>query len=163
MKSTLITAIILAATATSASAFTCKNTVERVNNEWVYTSSQCGNQAPASQDTLDAITFTANNPSEDREEEVVVVEAPAPDLNWDKLTKLGKRDDKLHNRLNRLNDKINAASGPKKKALKKKRKAVNKKIKRVNRKIYKLSNGAAGYVNKKTPVKKVGVVLGVQK
>lgn len=54
---TLITAIVLAATATSASAFTCKNTVEMINGEWSYTSSQCGNQTPASAEVLEMVTL----------------------------------------------------------------------------------------------------------
>ena len=64
MKTTIM-AIALALTTTSASAYTCKNTVESINGDWVYTSSQCGNQAPASAEVLEMITYIANNPPKD--------------------------------------------------------------------------------------------------
>ena len=89
---TLITAIVLAATATSASAYTCKNTVTAdAHGVITYTSSQCGNQAPASAEVLEMITYIANNPSEDKAEEEVVVEVPLT-----KLEKLTLRERKLY-------------------------------------------------------------------
>jgi hypothetical protein len=69
---TLITTIALTLAATSASAYTCKNTVSWVDGQWSYTSSQCGNQAPASADTLAMITYIANNPPKDLVEDDVV-------------------------------------------------------------------------------------------
>ena len=83
MKTLLLTTALLI-TATSASAFTCKNTVAMVDGEWSYTSSQCGTQAPASAEVLEMITYTANNPPKDLEEEVV------EDVTVDELTKLDK-------------------------------------------------------------------------
>ena len=74
MNKTIVTAIALVTAtvaASSASAYTCKNTVERINGEIVYTYSQCGDQAPASEKMLELMSYNANNPSEDREEEVV--------------------------------------------------------------------------------------------
>jgi hypothetical protein len=93
---TLITAIVLATVATSASAFTCKNTVEMTNGEWSYTTSQCGNQAPASAEVLEMVTYTANNPPKDLvEEEVIapVVVAPVVEevVELTKVQKLEKR------------------------------------------------------------------------
>jgi hypothetical protein len=83
MKNIVIASIIAIASATTASAYTCKNTAEIINGETVYTYSQCGNQAPASQTTLDQMSYAANNPGNDPQEEaveevVVVVEVAAP-------------------------------------------------------------------------------------
>ena len=73
MKTLLITTALLIS-ATSASAFTCKNTVTAdAHGVITYTASQCGNQAPASADTLAMITYIANNPPKDNVEEVVSV------------------------------------------------------------------------------------------
>jgi len=58
--SSLAAAAIFAAS--TASAFTCENTVEIIQGEWVYTFSQCTGQAPASQHVLDIMTEAANAP-----------------------------------------------------------------------------------------------------
>jgi outer membrane murein-binding lipoprotein Lpp len=137
---TLITAIVLAATATSASAFTCKNTVEMINGEWSYTTSQCGNQAPASAEVLEMITYTANNPPKDLvEEEVIAPVVVAPVVEPTKLEKLNTRLDNMMSRKAKLQDKIKAATGQKKKALKDKRTKLNKQINKVNNRISKLN------------------------
>ena len=80
---TIIASIAFIAAASSASAFTCKNTVEIIDGEYVYTASQCTGQNPATQSTLDLMSFAANNPGNDdaevvEEEVVVVVEVAAP-------------------------------------------------------------------------------------
>jgi len=95
---TLITAIVLAVTATSASAYTCKNTVEMINGEWSYTSSQCGNQAPASAEVLEMITYIANNPPKDNVEEetvTVIIDNVVVEIPLTKLEKLTLREGKL--------------------------------------------------------------------
>jgi len=144
---TLITAIVLAATATSASAFTCKNTVEMINGEWSYTSSQCGNQTPASAEVLEMVTYTANNPPKDLvEEEVVAPVVVAPVVEPTQLEKLNTRLAEMKDRKADLQDKIKNATGAKKKQLKNKRKKLNKKINKVTNRINKL-NGTS------TPVK----------
>ena len=100
MKTLLLTSALLIS-ATTASAFTCKNTVTMVDGEWSYTSSQCGNQAPASAEVLEMITYTANNPSKDKEEEEevvteeVVTEEVTVDAPLTKLEKLKIREAKL--------------------------------------------------------------------
>lgn len=53
---TTLTAIVLAATSTSAFAFTCENTVENVEGVLTYTSSVCTGQSPATQATLEVMT-----------------------------------------------------------------------------------------------------------
>jgi len=75
MKNIVIASIIAIASATTASAYTCKNTAEIINGETVYTYSQCGNQAPASQTTLDQMSYAANNNESDEVVEEVVEEA----------------------------------------------------------------------------------------
>lgn len=101
---TLITAIALTVAATSASAYTCKNTVTMVDGEWIYTSSQCGNQAPASADTLAMITYIANNPPKDNVEDVVAV--ATVDVPLTKLEKLNIRLDNLKSRNNKYMDRL---------------------------------------------------------
>jgi mannitol-specific phosphotransferase system IIBC component len=146
MKTTIVTAIILAAATTSASAYTCKNTIETINGEIVYTASQCGNQAPASAGMLELMTFIANNPPKDNVEEVVEVTAPvvvAPVVEPTKLEKLNTRLDNLKDRKSNLQDKIKAATGKKKKALKNKRKKLNKQINKVNNRINKVNGNSS--------------------
>ena len=99
---TLITAIVLAVTATSASAYTCKNTVEMINGEWSYTTSQCGNQAPASAEVLEMITYTANNPPKDNVEEEAVVEVVVVE-EVIKLSKMAKQKAKLADLIRQVN------------------------------------------------------------
>jgi len=147
MNKTIVTAIALVTAtvaASSASAYTCKNTVERINGEIVYTYSQCGDQAPASEKMLELMSYNANNPSEDREEEVVetpVVVAPVV-VEPTKLQKLTTRRDNLMTRKSNLTAKIQSMSGgAKKKALKQKRRNVNKKINNVTNKINKINGG----------------------
>lgn len=70
MKKLLTTLALLVST--SASAYTCNNDVSHVNGEWLYTKSVCGQQEPASEEVLAMITYIANNPPKDREEEEVV-------------------------------------------------------------------------------------------
>ena len=73
MKTLLITTALIIS-ATSASAYTCKNTVTAdASGVITYTSSQCGNQAPASADTLAMVSYIANNPSKDKVDDDVVV------------------------------------------------------------------------------------------
>ena len=86
MKTLLITTALLIS-ATTASAFTCKNTVTAdAHGVITYTASQCGNQAPASADTLAMITYIANNPPKDN----VVDDVPLT-----KLEKLTLRNNNL--------------------------------------------------------------------
>jgi hypothetical protein len=59
---------ITALTATTASAFTCKNTIERIDGKVVYTFSQCTGQEPASQFVLDMMTDSANDRGPDEDE-----------------------------------------------------------------------------------------------
>jgi len=76
MKNIVIASIIAIASTTAASAYTCQNNVEIVDGEYVYTSSICTNQPPASQIVLDIMSYAANNPGNDDqqiEEEVVEV------------------------------------------------------------------------------------------
>jgi len=62
IKTIAATALALTAlTATTASAFTCKNTVETIKGEAVYTFSQCTGQEPASQFVLDMMTESAKD------------------------------------------------------------------------------------------------------
>ena len=147
---TLITAIALTVAATSASAFTCKNTVTMVDGEWVYTSSQCGNQAPASADTLAMITYIANNPPKDLVEEEVVtpvvitpVVAVTPVVEPTELEKLNTRLAKMKDDKADLQDRIKKATGKKKKKLKNKRKKLNKKINKVTNRINNLNGTKA--------------------
>ena len=91
MKTLLITTALIIS-ATSASAYTCKNTVTSdASGVITYTSSQCGNQAPASADMLTMITYIANNPPKDNVVDDVVVEVPLT-----KLEKLTLRERKLY-------------------------------------------------------------------
>ena len=137
---TLITAIALTVAATSASAYTCKNTATMVDGEWVYTSSQCGNQAPASADTLALISYIANNPPKDNvEEEVIAPTVVAPVVEPTKLEKLNTRLAKMKDDKADLQDRIKKATGAKKKALKNKRGKLNKKINKVTNRINKLN------------------------
>jgi hypothetical protein len=69
---TLITTLALIAAASTASAYTCSNTVETVNGKIVYTASQCGNQTPASNEQLSTMSDRANNPDLDENKPVVV-------------------------------------------------------------------------------------------
>ena len=97
MKTLLLTSALLI-TATSASAFTCKNTVAMVDGEWAYTSSQCGTQAPASAEVLEMITYIANNPPKDNQEEEAVTEVVTVEdvtVELTRLEKLLKREGKL--------------------------------------------------------------------
>ena len=145
---TLITAIVLAATATSASAFTCKNTVEMIDGEWSYTSSQCGNQTPASAEVLDMVTFTANNPPKDLvEEEVTAPVVVAPVVEPTKLEKATTRLNDLKSKKDDLQIKIKNATGKKKKALKNKRKKLNKKINKVQARVNKLNGTSKKVTN----------------
>ena len=90
MKTLLITTALIIS-ATSASAFTCKNTVTSdASGVITYTSSQCGNQAPASADQLAMVTYIANNPPKDNVVADEVVEVPLT-----KLEKLTLRDKNL--------------------------------------------------------------------
>ena len=143
MKTLLLTSALLIS-ATTASAFTCKNTVTRVDGKWIYTSSQCGTQAPASAEVLEMITYTANNPPKDYVEEVVTQEVVTEEVTVvepTKLDKLNKRLDNMTARKGKLTDRIQSLSGgAKKKALKQKRRNLNKRINRVNARINKLSN-----------------------
>ncbi len=144
MKQLLLSTALLI-TATSASAYTCKNTVTMVDGEWSYTSSQCGTQAPASAEVLEMITYIANNPPKDLEEEVVAEEVVADEevtvVEPTKLDKLNKRLDNMMARKAKLTKRIQALSGgAKKKALKQKRRNLNKRINKVNARINKLSN-----------------------
>ena len=86
MKTLLITTALIIS-ATTASAFTCKNTVTAdAHGVITYTASQCGNQAPASADMLTMITYIANNPPKDN----VVDDVPLT-----KLEKLTLRNNNL--------------------------------------------------------------------
>lgn len=98
MKQLLLSTALLI-TATSASAFTCNNIVKMVDGQWVYTYSQCGNQAPASAEVLDMITNIANNPSKDKEEVTKEVTVDAP---LTRLEKLKIREAKLLDKGTRL-------------------------------------------------------------
>jgi hypothetical protein len=137
MKNIVIASIIAIASATTASAYTCKNTSEIINGETVYTYSQCGNQAPASQTTLDQMSYAANNSESDEVVEEVVVVVPevvapvAPTL----VDKLNVRISNLKDRKAVLQGKIKNATGKKKKALKDKRKKLNKRINKVTARI----------------------------
>ena len=92
MKTLLITTALLSSQQHTASAYTCKNTVTAdAHGVITYTASQCGNQAPASADTLAMITYIANNPPKDNVVDDVVVEVPLT-----KLEKLTLRERKLY-------------------------------------------------------------------
>jgi len=71
MKTLLITTALLIS-ATTASAFTCKNTVSSVNGKWVYTYSKCTGQPEGSPILLEELSYTANNPPKDNVEETVI-------------------------------------------------------------------------------------------
>ena len=93
MKTLLITTALIIS-ATTASAFTCKNTVTAdAHGVITYTASQCGNQAPASADMLTMITYIANNPPKDNVVDDVVVEVPLT-----KLEKLTLRNNNLESK-----------------------------------------------------------------
>jgi hypothetical protein len=77
---TLITAIALIATATTASAFSCTNKIENINGKFVYTEIICNGKV-APQSTVDNHTFMINNPEKDREEtkeETVTITVATP-------------------------------------------------------------------------------------
>jgi hypothetical protein len=137
MKNIVIASIIAIASATTASAYTCKNTAEIINGETVYTYSQCGNQAPASQTTLDQMSYAANNSESDEvvEEEVVVVPEVVAPVAPTLVDKLNVRISNLKDRKAVLQGKIKNATGKKKKALKDKRKKLNKRINKVTARI----------------------------
>lgn len=63
IKSIALTSFAVAAivAASSASAFTCENTVETIDGKVTYTFSQCTGQAPASQFVLDMMTDAAQD------------------------------------------------------------------------------------------------------
>ena len=71
-------ALIVTVAASSATAFTCKNTVKVINGDIVYTASQCTGQEPAPKSTLELMSFMANNPNWGENKEVVVVPVVAP-------------------------------------------------------------------------------------
>ena len=129
MKPIVIASIIAIASTTAASAYTCKNTAEIVDGETVYTYSQCGTQAPASQAVLDMMTYAANNNEVDEvEEEVIVapvVVAPAPTVNPNKA--INKNIRKLNKQIKNLKAKKKNKDGKHKakiKAKKSERKAL---------------------------------------
>jgi len=63
IKSIALTSFAVAAifAASTASAFTCENTVETIDGKVTYTFSQCTGQAPASQTVLDMMTDSARD------------------------------------------------------------------------------------------------------
>lgn len=138
MFKSIIATVALIATASTASAYTCKNTVEIIDGEYVYTSSQCTGQKPATQATLDQMSFAANNPgNDDQREEVVedVVETPVAVVVAEP-TKLEKSLAKMKTLKAELTSKIQSLSGgQKKKALKAKRAKLNKRINKVTARI----------------------------
>ncbi len=153
MKQLLLSTALLI-TATSASAFTCKNTVTMVDGEWSYTSSQCGTQAPASAEVLEMITYVANNPPKDAQEEViateevivteeVTVDEPVELTRLEQLkikeAKFLKRGAKLWKRYDTQLDTLGWRH-PKTQKTFKKAKTNAKKRKKIQRKIAKLSN-----------------------
>ena len=144
MFKSIIATVALIAAASTASAYTCKNTVEIIDGEYVYTSSQCTGQNPATQATLDQMSFAANNPGNDDQREEAV-ETPAAVVVAEP-TKLEKRLAKMKTRKDKLTSKIQSLSGgKKKKALKAKRSKLNKRINKVTARI----NGTGNANNSK--------------
>ena len=124
----VVAIVAVVATSASASQYTCTNTVDRVNGEYVYTYSQCGDNPPASQRHLDLMSEMANNPNDSS---AAVVD------NTDAINELKKERRKLNRQIDRLKTKRdNAASKNKRKKLtdkirtkKQERKAINQQIK----------------------------------
>lgn len=150
IKTMTLSAVALAASigfASTASAFTCNNTVEIVDGEFVYTSSVCTGQAPASQAILDSMSYSANNPGNDDQqvdevETVTVVTASGEvvEVTLTRLEKLQKRYDRLGNRITNLNDKIKDAKGSNKQKLKNLRNDLKAERRNVQRRINRHSN-----------------------
>ena len=116
-----------------------------------YTSSQCGNQAPASAEVLEMITYIANNPPKDNQEEEAVTEVVVTEevitveevtVELTRLEKLLKREGKLtaknHAHMDTLRKLATKFGGSN----------PQKAIKMLNESIYHRSIGEAKYADK---------------
>jgi len=108
-----------------------------IDGEWSYTSSQCGNQTPASAEVLDMVTFTANNPPKDLVEEEAVVVAPVVE-EIVKLKGMAKQEAKLADLIRQVNP--TASDDKIKQIIKLSRKATKAVANNNNNKATRLSN-----------------------